>query len=604
MFGERNSVLAQGRGRDRRGRLERAGPRPRPDRAWSVPLDRGAVRAQEPAELRIFVLHHHLLPVPGTGRERNVVYDAGDAIECLQRAGVRLVLSGHKHVPYVWRLEDLFVVNAGTVSSLRLRGNTRPCYNVIEIAGPPGRNLAAASLPRPGEARLVLARHARVREVHRRRSRTRSRRAREGARRSSTASTTRPSSATRSPSCRTRSSAPCSSAARRSCAAARSTASRSLPTRGGDRRALGPSVVVDLSDEPVLGPVERFCAREPRARAAALPYVGADFRLDPPVFEPFAVPSLAVVGTGKRVGKTAVTGHLARLLSHTNRASSSSRWAGVGRREPEVDHRAADGRCPRRALAQRASRGVGPPRDGGADGRRDGRLPALRRRSRGGGRQLERRGGRAVAAALGPDLVDLRRKRRRAAARSPTDRRVVVVGGHQDPRVAAGYLNKYRLLLADLVVVTMAEDGSGVRSASGTPSVVSCGPESEVVATRAAPRAARPTSAGERVAYLRDRSDPTRTRHRGTSRRGARSERRPCLREPRRPRCARGTSSTRRRRRRLRRRAQGGSDRRRRRARARVGASRSCSPRTTSSRSPAKPDLDETTAGAWHGMTV
>jgi Icc protein len=88
-----------------------------------------------PAELRIFVLHHHLLPVPGTGRERNVVYDAGDAIECLQRAGVNLVLSGHKHVPYAWRLENLFVVNTGTVSSLRLRGKTRPCYNVVEING-------------------------------------------------------------------------------------------------------------------------------------------------------------------------------------------------------------------------------------------------------------------------------------------------------------------------------------------------------------------------------------------------------------------------------------------------------------------------------------
>ena len=25
---------------------------------------------------------NHLLPVPGTGRERNVVYDAGDLIEC------------------------------------------------------------------------------------------------------------------------------------------------------------------------------------------------------------------------------------------------------------------------------------------------------------------------------------------------------------------------------------------------------------------------------------------------------------------------------------------------------------------------------------------
>jgi 3',5'-cyclic-AMP phosphodiesterase len=86
-----------------------------------------------PADLRIFVLHHHLLPVPGTGRERNVVYDAGDVIECLQRAGVNLVLSGHKHVPYAWRLENLFVINTGTVSSLRLRGNTRPCYNVVEI---------------------------------------------------------------------------------------------------------------------------------------------------------------------------------------------------------------------------------------------------------------------------------------------------------------------------------------------------------------------------------------------------------------------------------------------------------------------------------------
>ena len=89
----------------------------------------------DPARLRVFVLHHHLLPIPGTGRERNIVHDAGDALECLQRAGVDLVLSGHKHVPYAWRLEDLFIVNAGTVSSQRLRGNGRPCYNVVEVDG-------------------------------------------------------------------------------------------------------------------------------------------------------------------------------------------------------------------------------------------------------------------------------------------------------------------------------------------------------------------------------------------------------------------------------------------------------------------------------------
>jgi 3',5'-cyclic AMP phosphodiesterase CpdA len=86
------------------------------------------------AYLRVFVLHHHLLPVPGTGRERNVVHDAGDTLETLQGADVHLVLSGHKHVPYAWRLEDLFVVNAGTVSTTRLRGKTKPCYNVIEAS--------------------------------------------------------------------------------------------------------------------------------------------------------------------------------------------------------------------------------------------------------------------------------------------------------------------------------------------------------------------------------------------------------------------------------------------------------------------------------------
>jgi 3',5'-cyclic-AMP phosphodiesterase len=86
------------------------------------------------ADLRVFVLHHHLLPVPGTGRERNVVHDAGDTLECLLRSGVDLVLSGHKHVPHAWCLENLRVVNAGTVSTTRLRGRTKPCYNVIEAS--------------------------------------------------------------------------------------------------------------------------------------------------------------------------------------------------------------------------------------------------------------------------------------------------------------------------------------------------------------------------------------------------------------------------------------------------------------------------------------
>jgi 3',5'-cyclic AMP phosphodiesterase CpdA len=85
--------------------------------------------------LKIFVVHHHLIPIPGTGRERNIIFDAGDVLELLADTGVDLVLSGHKHVPYAWKLENMFIVNAGTTSTTRLRGNTRPCYNVIEIEG-------------------------------------------------------------------------------------------------------------------------------------------------------------------------------------------------------------------------------------------------------------------------------------------------------------------------------------------------------------------------------------------------------------------------------------------------------------------------------------
>ncbi len=87
----------------------------------------------DPDEFTVIAMHHHLVPVPGTGRERNIVYDAGDMLRVLASSGTDLVLCGHKHVPNVWRLEDMLIVNAGTACSHRLRGRVRPCYNVIEI---------------------------------------------------------------------------------------------------------------------------------------------------------------------------------------------------------------------------------------------------------------------------------------------------------------------------------------------------------------------------------------------------------------------------------------------------------------------------------------
>lgn len=85
------------------------------------------------ADLRLFVLHHHLVSVPGTGRERNIVWDAGDVLALLEDVDVDIVLAGHKHVPHVWQVGRMLVINSGTVSSYRLRGYTRPSYNVVRI---------------------------------------------------------------------------------------------------------------------------------------------------------------------------------------------------------------------------------------------------------------------------------------------------------------------------------------------------------------------------------------------------------------------------------------------------------------------------------------
>ncbi len=90
-------------------------------------------RFSEPEEFKVVCMHHHLVPVPGTGRERNIVYDAGDLLRVLSNCGTDVVLCGHKHVPNVWRLEDMLIVNAGTACSHRLRGKVRPCYNIIEV---------------------------------------------------------------------------------------------------------------------------------------------------------------------------------------------------------------------------------------------------------------------------------------------------------------------------------------------------------------------------------------------------------------------------------------------------------------------------------------
>ena len=78
-------------------------------------------------------LHHHVIPIPKTGRERNVLTDAGDVLKTLTDHEVDLVLAGHKHVPNIWKMNNTLFVNAGSLSSNKLRGDDKNSYNVLLV---------------------------------------------------------------------------------------------------------------------------------------------------------------------------------------------------------------------------------------------------------------------------------------------------------------------------------------------------------------------------------------------------------------------------------------------------------------------------------------
>jgi cyclic 2,3-diphosphoglycerate synthase len=218
-----------------------------------------------------------------------------------------------------------------------------------------------------------------------------------------------------------------------------------------------PDVVVDLSDEPVLGPPERFRLAS-RVLASGVPYVGADFRLEPPVLAPFPLPSLGIVGTGKRVGKTAVAGYAARLLGEHRKVVVVAMGRG-GPSEPEVmtltptvDDLLELSRAGRHAAS---------------DYLEDAALAGVDtvgcRRCGGGlaGQPFVSNvvAGAEAAAELDPDLVVFEGS---GSAFPPveTRRRLLVVGASQAASLVTGYLNAYRILVSDLVVLALAEPDS------------------------------------------------------------------------------------------------------------------------------------------------
>ncbi len=83
--------------------------------------------------IHIIAMHHHVVPVPHTGRNMNVLIDAAEVVEALSiYCRGAIVLAGHRHVPYSTKLLRNHIIHAGTASSYKVLMPDNN-YNIIEL---------------------------------------------------------------------------------------------------------------------------------------------------------------------------------------------------------------------------------------------------------------------------------------------------------------------------------------------------------------------------------------------------------------------------------------------------------------------------------------
>lgn len=224
------------------------------------------------------------------------------------------------------------------------------------------------------------------------------------------------------------------------------------------REAIGrhrPDVVLDLSDEPVLGYRERMLVAGV-SLASGVAYRGADFSLDPAVTgPPPAAPALAVIGTGKRTGKTAIAAEAARVAARAGLAPVIVAMGRGGPAEPQV---AEAGSVDLDRLLELVGSGQHAASDYLEDAVTSGVTTVGARRCGGGlgGAPFVSNVRQAAEIAVRLDAGLLVLEGSGAAVPPiPWDAGVLVCPAHAPEEYLAGYLGPYRLLLSDVVVFTM-----------------------------------------------------------------------------------------------------------------------------------------------------
>ncbi len=265
-----------------------------------------------------------------------------------------------------------------------------------------------------------------------------------------------------------------------------------------------PHAVVDLSDEPILSSVDRFRLAS-IALDAGVEYRGADFRFTPPMTaQTLRTPTLAIIGTGKRVGKTAFSAYVARHLKTTGRNVVILAMGRGGPANPELI-RGDEVSLTTEDLLALAARGVHASSDNYEDAVMS-RVATVGCRRCGGGMAGETffsnvAEGAALADGLRKDLVMLEGS---GAAIPPVsaDATILVIGASQGAGYVRDYFGPFRIARADAVVIagvgeasSSAEDVDAIRAA-----IHDLRPDIPVIAVTFRPVPIEPVS-GKRVFF-------------------------------------------------------------------------------------------------------
>ena len=265
-----------------------------------------------------------------------------------------------------------------------------------------------------------------------------------------------------------------------------------------------PDVVIDLSDEPVLTAPGRMALAAVALRYGAA-YRGADFAFEPPAHVATThTPVLALIGTGKRVGKTAISAEIARQLTAAGRDVVV---LAMGRGGPEVPEliRGEDVALTTSDLLALARQGKHASSDNYEDAVMS-RVTTVGCRRCGGGMAgatffSNVAEGAALADSLGRELLISEGS---GAAIPPItyDAAVLVVGAGRGVTYIRDYFGPYRLAQADLVVISCAETPIATPSdvAALRERIAEQRPELPVIATTFRPRPIAPV-AGKRVFF-------------------------------------------------------------------------------------------------------